>query len=201
MNIAPTPFLTDENDELDDILPARTIDSMYAGGWPTAWSRDLRNEVRPGLWIGGLDAARAVNARTYDLIVNLSGVSVPAPLAMTAPTIVNWPISDSAQLPDLARLWSIAKLAATTIRRGRGHGRTQRTSVLIHCAAGINRSALLTACVVMLLDKCDGTAAIRAVRTARQGTLENRHFAEYVAAQLPPGQKPRKPRRPRRNQP
>ena len=110
----------------------------------------------------------------YDLIVNMDGQRTrPQGLNLT-PEIV-WPINDSHDLPDLEKLWALANMIATFLKT------PAKPRVLVHCAAGINRSALVCAAVVMVLRDCNGRTATRIVRRGRRGALANTYFAAFLA--------------------
>jgi hypothetical protein len=156
-----------ERSAIDDAL-----DHQYAFDWPSGWSRDRENRILPGLFIGGLEAAKVAEGQ-YDLIVNMDGARV-RPLAFNGTPEIVWPIGDSQQMPDLDRLWAIANSVAAFLRT------PAKPRVLIHCAAGINRSALMCAAVVMLLRDCNGRTAMRTVRRARLGALANQTFAAWL---------------------
>ena len=171
--------LRDKADPLTlDLGTGNLLDKMYDNGWPNVWTRSLRNEIVPGLWVGGLLAAERAEPQDFDLIVNLSGVAVREQFGMENVPHVWWAIDDGARMPDAARLVSIAAMIASTIRR--------QATVLVHCAAGINRSALTAAVAVMLLKDCSGAVAMRTVQAARRGSLANPTFAQWLRLQPRP---------------
>ena len=109
--------------------------------------------------------------------MNLSGIEVrkPAYQRFDGRAYIAWPIDDSSRLPDLDTLWRLGRTVADTLRSDR------KPRVLVHCAMGINRSALLCAVIVMLVRGCNGRNAIATVRRARRGALANPAFARYIA--------------------
>lgn len=83
------------------------------------------------------------------------------------------PLSDGKlsadSIPTLKRL---VQIGCNEIRSG---GR-----VLTHCAAGINRSGLVSALIVRELLGCNGTDAVDIVRAGRPRALSNEHFVLFL---------------------
>lgn len=82
------------------------------------------------------------------------------------------PISDGKTIDPL--LPQLALRCAERIREG--------DAVLSHCAAGRNRSALLSALIVRELTGMSGAEAMSLVRERRPNSLANVHFAAYLDA-------------------
>jgi protein-tyrosine phosphatase len=85
---------------------------------------------------------------------------------------VHWLIEDG-PAPDLSTLVALADL----VRSMRAAGKR----VLVHCAAGINRSGLLAA-ASLIREGHDAEDAIATVRAARAGALNNPEFVEALRA-------------------
>lgn len=83
---------------------------------------------------------------------------------------IYFPIFDEG-LPDLVRLHAVAKLGASLIRAGQ--------TVLSHCGAGFNRSALVAGMIMVELG-WKGSDAVARLRERRPGALFNEVFAEYL---------------------
>jgi hypothetical protein len=81
-----------------------------------------------------------------------------------------FPIFDE-DLPDLERLHGIAQLGARLVRSGQ--------TVLSHCGAGFNRSALVAGLILVELG-WSGKDALRRLRERRPGALFNEVFAGYL---------------------
>ena len=81
-----------------------------------------------------------------------------------------FPIFDE-DLPDLTKLHSVARLAATLVQQGH--------KVLSHCGMGFNRSALMAGLVLMYLGM-EGPEAVSHLRKKRPGALFNEIFADYL---------------------
>lgn len=82
------------------------------------------------------------------------------------------PISDGKEIDPFIQ--QLAVRCAEKIREG--------GSVLSHCAAGRNRSALLSALIVRELTGISGADAMDLVREKRPNSLANVHFAAYLDA-------------------
>lgn len=85
---------------------------------------------------------------------------------------IYFPIFDEG-LPDLHRLHAVARLGASLIEAGQ--------SVLSHCGAGFNRSALVAG-MIMVARGWRGADAVDRLRERRPGALFNEVFADYLAA-------------------
>jgi len=82
---------------------------------------------------------------------------------------VHWPIKDG-PVPDTSVLDSLAALIAAWLSRGVG--------VFIHCDAGMNRSALLTARVLIQQGVLPNDA-VELVRERRPGSLSE-EYVDYL---------------------
>lgn len=91
-----------------------------------------------------------------------------------------WPIKD-AGLPNVKDLESVAEFGMRMIWEN-GH------KIVVHCAAGYNRSGLVNG-VILWKHGISGGEAIRLIRQARPGALNNPTFASYIAT-LPGGVEP-----------
>ncbi len=81
-----------------------------------------------------------------------------------------FPIFDE-ELPDLAKLHGVARLAASLVQQGH--------KVLSHCGQGFNRSALVAGLVLMYLGM-EGPEVVSHLRQKRPGALFNEVFANYL---------------------
>jgi protein-tyrosine phosphatase len=91
---------------------------------------------------------------------------------------VYFPIYDE-DLPDLAKLHAVARMAASLVTAGR--------RVLSHCGMGFNRSALLAGLILRYLGM-SGPEVVEHLRQRRPGALFNEVFAAYLVSleELPP---------------
>ena len=127
------------------------------------WPGPASTEVVPGLWQGGTDddwphgIPLLPDGRfVFDVVVTLFEDAPPVPEDVEE---FRWHINDADLLDeDIPHLRRIAEAA---------HERwTEGSSVLVRCQAGINRSGLMTALIIMQ-DGITAKAAIQAVREAR----------------------------------
>ncbi|KKN83834.1 hypothetical protein LCGC14_0294870 [marine sediment metagenome] len=136
----------------------------------TTFSNILLNR----LWMSGeLESSpRLILEGRIHAIVNLSHYDDPDETIEYAKDYLHWPIDDG-PLPNLDELGLVVYWATQKIREGR--------RVLIHCDAGLNRSGLVTALVVMEITGMTGTQAISHVRVCRGSTaLFNPSFTDYL---------------------
>ena len=170
---------------LTDILP------LHSGATYAVDSASLAFAVaagasRAGEWVGfagcpdfGVEAAAELGmelSRTvlvpepgehWDAVFDLSGEEPPLE---DVEFYVHWLIEDG-PAPDLDTLVALADL----VRSMRAAGKR----VLVHCAAGINRSGLLAA-ASLIREGYDADDAIGTVRAARTGALNNPEFVEAL---------------------
>jgi hypothetical protein len=85
---------------------------------------------------------------------------------------VHRPFSDG-RTNDMDAIHDTAALVAQAMQNAR--------PVLVHCAAGVNRSGLISALAVREFTGCSGAEAIARVRRGRPGALTNPYFCEYLA--------------------
>jgi protein-tyrosine phosphatase len=84
---------------------------------------------------------------------------------------IHWPIEDG-DPPDMTLMDLLTVFISNAIDEDR--------TVFIHCAAGVNRSALAAALVVRHRLNITGYAAGRLVQDARPGTLRNSDFLAFL---------------------
>lgn len=85
---------------------------------------------------------------------------------------IHWPIPDN-KLPDEITLKALANLLASIIQ-------WSHKAVLVHCNAGRNRSALLSALIVRAIHEISGKEAMEFVQGKRPNALANPHFVEFL---------------------
>lgn len=145
-------------DSLDGFVPAHLRDDRYdeAPPWPA-------DEVAPGLWQSGHPSP----GENWDAVFDLSGEEDPLD---DVEFYVHWLIEDG-PAPDRDTLVALADL----VRSMRASGKR----VLVHCAAGMNRSGLLSA-ASLIREGWSADDAMEAVRTARHGALNNPEFVDLL---------------------
>jgi protein-tyrosine phosphatase len=97
-------------------------------------------------------------------------VDAGVPLLYNRLLYIYFPFEDQ-ELPDLHQLHALGQLGAQLVAQG------QR--VLVHCAMGHNRSALLAGVILTYLGM-SGADAVARLRQRRHGALYNPHFATYL---------------------
>ena len=130
------------------------------GEEPAPWPP---HEIVPGLWQSGSPEP----GEHWDAVIDLHG---SAPPLDDVEFYVHWLIEDG-PAPDYSTLVSLADLVDDLRQSGK--------RVLIHCAAGINRSGLLSA-ASLIRGGYEPDEAIRLVRDARTNALNNPNFVELL---------------------
>lgn len=136
---------------------------------------DVASEIVPGLWMSGSRAA--IPDRRFDRVVTLCAernehVAVPPGSAA-----LSWRIAD-ARLddPEQAREW--ARRIAGWLEEGE--------TVLVRCAAGLNRSGLVVARTLIERGMDPHDAVILVRRRRRADALNNPWFVEWLRHERPP---------------
>lgn len=137
----------------------------------TALSGGDWNEIAPGLWQGGLPPHGDTLRRAgFDAVVLSAVESQPPPSAFPGVTTIYVPFEDEDITPEI---WKRATFAAEQVSKLRATG--QR--VLVTCWSGWNRSGLISALSLMMLDGMTGPQAVARVRSKRRHALCNETFA------------------------
>jgi ADP-ribosyl-[dinitrogen reductase] hydrolase len=141
-----------------------------------------------GSWDRDLDADLAVlkawdPAMTISLIEEpeFAGLNVPQFRSVVSASSLAWtfaPIPDGGVPgPAFEEVWAIAGPYARNILRGGGR-------VVVHCRAGLGRTGMIAARILVELGM-EPDEAMKRVRTARPGTIENRAQEQHVRATRP----------------
>ena len=150
---------------------------------PPSWPDPAPTEIPPGLWQGGTSESSLLGQptkpghyrgkRPFDLIVTLYADAQPAPWGVEE---IRYGFPDAELDPnDLDRLRQIAAYAAERWKAG--------CRVLIRCQAGVNRSGVVAA-LVLLAGGWEPRQAIQHLRARRSPhVLSNEHFREVVLQQ------------------
>lgn len=141
----------------DGYVPAHLRESDEE---PPPWPA---HEVVPGIWQSGSPEP----GEYWDAVFDLHG---SAPPLEDVEFYVHWLIEDG-PAPEFTTLRSLADLVDDLRQDGK--------RVLIHCAAGINRSGLLSA-AALIRGGWDVDDAIAAVREARHNALNNPNFVDLL---------------------
>lgn len=146
---------------------------------------DLYHEIAPGLWQGGTDDERTIyrgtkrlpalnDPRIFDSVVSLCAYSLP----------MGWLVKELRYaFPDGPVDEKVYSEVETVADWAYGEWKAGKR-VLIRCQAGINRSSLVTA-LVLMRDGFSAKAAIDLIRQNRnQYALSNKHFVKYLEERL-----------------
>jgi hypothetical protein len=156
--------------------------SLYAPVHDIGWDFPLWSEILPGLWLGGTDdndtietgvdtyKPRMITKDDFDTVITLYSWAQPVDWLVEE---VRYGFYDSEiSHIDFAAVERAADFAYQAWKSGK--------RVLIRCQAGINRSGLVMAHVLMK-DKYKAREAIDLMREKRsKAVLLNRHFVDYL---------------------
>jgi protein-tyrosine phosphatase len=128
------------------------------------------DKIVDNVWIGG----DPVDVTKFQYIVAVN--KAPTYHIPTGTLAVVYPFDDAAWLPDLAKLNELAD----TVNRFSDQGVT-----LVHCSAGLNRSALVVALALIKRGMTPGDA-IALIRSKRgSDALHNKTFTDWLMALVP----------------
>ena len=128
------------------------------------------------LWLAPAcgDWGPIVREHNFSVVIDLEeGLDAGIPASPDRVIYIYFPFADEA-MPTLHKLHAIARLGAALM--------AHRERVLVHCAMGLNRSALVAG-LVLVHNGASGEAAVARLQERRPGALYNPVFAEYLAAQ------------------
>lgn len=157
---------------------------LYAPQWVSADQepKELHTEIVPGLWMGGtadddyIDTAKPLvgfdHGIEFDAVVTLFSWAQPMPWGIEE---LRWGFGDGhMDYVDTERLFRTVEWAHERWKSG------NRT--LIRCQAGMNRSGLVTA-LVLMKDGMPAAEAISLLRNQRsEVVLFNDHFVDYLVS-------------------
>ena len=128
-------------------------------------------EIHPGLWQGGLPEDWFEAWERFDVVVSLCAGPRVIPLPPRRLRVL-WYIDDWTVPEDLGQLWRLVRFVAGEVGAGK--------RVLVHCAAGLNRSGFVAALVYRELVECSGTEAEDRVKALRPGSLLNPYYVAFL---------------------
>jgi hypothetical protein len=126
------------------------------------------DEILPGLWLGNRHAAADTKFAADKKIRAVFNCSKDIPFNTAIPRQYRVPVDDSRQEPDIGNLekWSyeIAYKIAHEMRRAKQEG----SAVLVHCAAGMQRSAASVAMYMIATQGLTSDQAMTFIRSKRE---------------------------------
>jgi protein-tyrosine phosphatase len=139
------------------------------------------HRIAPKLWVGSYPESPAV-CNLFDVVVLCArGLQT---LPYTGPRILHAPLNDSKPTDAEIRIASDAAVAVHVLRRRGSFSQREPQRVLVTCAAGLNRSALVAA-MALILDGDSAEQAIARVRANRKSpsgyeALNNGDFVRFL---------------------
>lgn len=129
---------------------------------------NMADEILPGLWLGNRNAAADTKFAADKKIRAVFNCSKDIPFQEGIPRQYRVPVDDSRQEPDITNMekWSYEIVYKITheVRRAGEEG----SAILIHCAAGMQRSAAATAMYLIATQNITTDQAIAFIRSKRE---------------------------------
>lgn len=121
------------------------------------------HEIVPGLWLGNRQASQDTQWLNANHIVTVFNCTKDIPFASTIPYKYRVPVDDNLQAEELRNLelWSREIILKLTAERRQGH------RILVHCAAGMQRSAAVVAMFLIAQYRCTPDEAIAFIKSKR----------------------------------
>lgn len=119
-----------------------------------------------GLWLGNEDSAKSqsfLKKNNITVIINAT-MGVPHKFQRNGIKYVRVPVEDSLKVSDINKLTAYLPYVVQTVRK---YHKTQRKNVLVHCHAGMQRSAAIVASYLMQYYGYEPTKAIKYVISKR----------------------------------
>lgn len=121
------------------------------------------DEILPGLWLGNAKAAQDLKFLKDKKIQAIFNCTKDIPFAPIQANKYRIPVDDNLQSAELRNLelWSFEIVAKIAKERRQGH------AVLVHCAAGMQRSAAVVAMYLIATQQISKEEAIKFIRHKR----------------------------------
>jgi len=133
------------------------------------------NRIARGLYQGALPPPGPSAARFFDLVVFCAMEVQPPVTDYPGVQLIQCPLKDDGS-PMTADEWIRARQAGAEVAIAVLDGKR----VLVTCYLGINRSGLVTALALRILEAKPGSACVEHVRRSRLGALRNRYFVDAL---------------------
>jgi protein tyrosine/serine phosphatase len=121
------------------------------------------DEILPGLWLGNAKASQNIQFLKEKNIKAIFNCTKDIPFAPLPVNRYRIPVDDNLQAGELRNLelWSFEIVAKIAKERRLGH------PILVHCAAGMQRSAAVVAMYLIATQQLSKEEAIKAIRQKR----------------------------------
>jgi protein tyrosine/serine phosphatase len=121
------------------------------------------DEILPGLWLGNAKASQDLKFLKEKNIKTIFNCTKDIPFAPIQANKYRIPVDDNLQSAELRNLelWSFEIVAKLAKERRQGH------AVLVHCAAGMQRSAAVVAMYLIATQQMSKEEAIKFIRQKR----------------------------------
>ena len=121
------------------------------------------DEIIPGLWLGNRKASQDVNWLRSKNITSVFNATKDIPFAPGTQYMYRIPVDDNLQDDEIRNMehwsWEIVFKVIKDYNAGK--------QILIHCMAGMQRSAAITAMVLIALYRCNTDDAIKYIKSKR----------------------------------
>jgi rhodanese-related sulfurtransferase len=124
---------------------------------------DPANEILPGLWLGNYHASQDVNWLKQNNITSVFNCTKNIPFAPGIPKMYRIPVDDNLQAEEIRNmtLWSNEIVYKLLKEHNQGH------PILVHCAAGMQRSAASVAFFLIAYLKMRALDAMKFIKEKR----------------------------------
>ena len=121
------------------------------------------NEIIPGIWLGNKAASEDVGWQKSHNIGAVFNCTKTLPFHNKSVNLYRVPVDDNLQKEEIDNMkkWSAEAVYKVIKEREKGH------SILIHCHAGMQRSAALVAMLLIATQKMDSEEAVAFIRKKR----------------------------------
>jgi len=121
------------------------------------------NEILPGLWLGNRAASQNVQWLEQNNITTIFNATKDIPFAPGMVSMYRVPVDDNLEEDEIRNMelwsWEIVFKVLNEYNKGK--------KILVHCAAGMQRSAAIVAMVLIAKYRCNSDEAIAFIKARR----------------------------------
>ena len=142
-----------------------TVINFFAGCLQRLFSMqgDPANEILPGLWLGNRKASQDTMWLKQNNITVIFNATKDIPFVSGIPSMYRVPVDDNLEENEIRNMelwsWEIVYKVINEYNQGK--------KILIHCAAGMQRSAAIMAMVLIAMYRCKTEDAIKYIKAKR----------------------------------